>query len=94
MPRWHLDGEVKVHSGQVLNPLVKVLVLRSCHVDSLGGTLVHRCVNKSLVYISMGKVSMSAIPAKICFAYSLVHLSLINVLRGSWVKIIPSAWEK
>jgi len=43
------------------------------------------------VCLSTGSCSNVAVPAKICWAYLLVHLSLISDQSGSWVKMVPCA---
>ncbi len=61
---------------------------------SVGEILVFRWHNKSLVYLSIGSDSISAVPAKTCFTNLVVHSLSSNVQRGLWVKTVPAACEK
>jgi len=46
-----------------------------------------RCLSRSLVYLSTGRPLISAFPARICCANSLVPVSLMRVCNGSLVNL-------
>jgi len=60
----------------------------------VGGDFDLRCFSRSLVYSSTWSPSISAVPARICCAKSLVQVSLMRVRSGLQVKTVPSAWAK
>jgi len=93
MPRCLPDGEVDVCSGHTLKPLMRALVSSGSVGFSVGRILVLSWVNKSLVYSSIGKSLMLAVPFKIFIAYSLVHSSLISSCKGVTVNGVPVACE-
>jgi len=94
IPKCHPEGEVVVHSGQILNPQMISSVSSGWSGDSVLGFLDFRWWSKSLVYSSIGRVSIAAVPASTCWANSVVQVSLINDRRGSCVKTVPSACTK
>jgi len=47
-----------------------------------------------LVYSSTGNASIFAVPASICWAYSLVQSLLISVHKGATVNMVLAAWKK
>jgi len=94
IPRCRPDGDVVVRSGHVLKPLIRDSWLSGCELLLVGETLDFRCFNRSLVYSSIGSSLIAAVPFRICWANLLVQVSLMSVRSSSWVKMVPSAWEK
>jgi len=91
IPKWHPDGEVVAHSSHFLNPWINASGSNGWDAVSEGFIFDFKCRSKALVCSSMGSWSNVAVPAKICWAYSLVHSSLISDHSGSWVKMVPCA---
>jgi len=90
IPRWHPDREVVVCSGHFLNPWMSASGL----MDGMmfwKGIFYFKGWKRALVCSSTVSWSTVAVPAKICWAYLLVHSLLISDCRGSWVEMVPCA---
>jgi len=66
IPRCLPDGDMVVHSGHFLKPWIKALGLRGCVLLLVGGTLDFMWHNKSLVYLSIGSLSIATVPLRTC----------------------------
>jgi len=94
MPRWRPEGEVEVRSGHSLNPCIMASGSILWVGFSSGLVFFLRCLSNVLVWMSIGWLSMSAVPCSTCWANGLAHSSSISDRRGLMVNMVPFAWEK